>query len=122
MKKKRTDPMAEFRSAKGDKSSHQKVLTHESFAAELVGGKRHAGSGAMDGLKSDASSDDWQVECKQTEKRSMIIQLDWLEKITREATGCGKIPMLHLRLLAAEADIQKDWVCIPAKVFEKLTK
>lgn len=89
-------------------------------AAEMIGGRRHSGSGASDYRKSDASSSDLQLEAKQTVQRSMALQVSWLEKISREAGAERKAPMMHLRFLAAAPDTEKDWVVLPASVFKAM--
>lgn len=125
--KRKNDPLAALRSQLGSApeeaaSNSETVFRHETQAANLVGGKRHAGSGALTGLRSDASSDDFQVECKQTGKQSMTITTEWLNKISREAAGQSKEPLLHLRFLAAAAEVPKDWVVISEYAFRKLLR
>ena len=113
------DPLAKYRRVgKRDKNSSDKhtVFSHETDAAELVGGKRHRGSGASPWKKSDASSNVFQVECKQTGNESLSLKLEWLTKIEREAMGCGKVPALHVRFLKN----QSDWVMIPAYMLKRL--
>lgn len=110
--KRLADPLSSFRSTRVQ-TMHEKVTRHEELAAQMVGGKRHAGSGASVHCKSDASSDVWQIECKQTEKASMSIKVEWLEKIQHEASMKQKWPMMSLRFQ------EEDWVMIPKWVFEK---
>jgi hypothetical protein len=99
--------------------SRRKVVEQEKDSAVLIGGRRHIGSGALPGLKSDASSGIWQLEAKQTEKKSIGVTLDWLEKITREARTQDKRPMLHIRFLDIPDGmvVDRDWVMIPARFF-----
>lgn len=117
------DPLLRFRLS-GNESSESSVSVRrqEEQAAELVGGRRHSGSGSQVFRKSDASSRDYQVECKQTEKESISLKLSWLEKISREAEGMGKEPLLHIRFLEAEDYVGKDWVMIRSREFEELKK
>lgn len=110
--KRSADPLASFRSV-SVQSLQKKVLAQEEKAAAMVGGKRHAGSGSSRYCKSDASSDRWQIECKQTEKESLGVKLEWLEKIAREAVNKQKWPMLCVKIQA------EDWVMIPKWIFEK---
>lgn len=119
-KKKPRDPMRDFFESQREKNTdHDSVFRHEEQAAELVGGKRHKGSGSVHGHKSDASSEDFQIECKQTEKESISIKLEWLDKISREAFGRGRKPLLHIRFLQADGIMnQKDWILISAKDFK----
>ena len=121
MKKDRTkDPLYSMMQVRKVHNMHERTVSQEHDAANLVGGKRHKGSGSSIFCKSDASSSAFQVECKQTIKKSMVIQLEWLEKIQREALGKTKKPLLHLRFDAAASDTPKDWVCIPRWVFERM--
>jgi len=120
MKKKRDDDLAQYRRVvrrNVEESPRERVKRQECEAAELIGGRRHAGSGALATLKSDASSVQFQCECKQTEHESMILRSDWLEKISREASECQKLPMLHIRFTGSK---NSDWICIPEFVFKRL--
>lgn len=127
-RKKSDDPLAALRAKKvgavpATTSTHATVVEQEEQAAALVGGKRHAGSGAFPTLKSDASSDHYQIEAKQTNKDSLCLTLKWLEKITYEASGTGKIPLLHLRFLSIiPGKSEKDWVVMPVSEFRRLFK
>lgn len=111
--------ISSFQKIAGVKERHVSVLDHEEEAAKIFGGERHRGSGALTGLKSDASSKDFQIECKQTEKESMRLELKWLEKITNEAVGKQKIPALHIRFTECRNVAAKDWVMVPAFHWEK---
>lgn len=115
------DPLRQFRSPEVGPSDHRKVFSHETEAAGLIGGRRHAGSGAKTGLKSDGSSDRYQLECKQTAHQSLSVSTEWLQKISREAIGKSRIPMLHIRFLNPPRDmLDRDWVCVPANEFHKI--
>ena len=116
-KPKKTDALTGFRSIRSE-TSHEKVRFHEDRAASVFGGKRHAGSGAFQGLKSDASSDDFQIECKRTDKDSLSFKVQWLDKISTEALGVGKIPAMHIELQNCEH--HKRWVVIPEQIFQML--
>jgi len=107
------------------KSVHKKarriVTDQEDDGADMIGGIRHVGSGAISGLKSDASSDKWQQEAKQTGHLSFGLSVDILGKITREARLQDKQPMVFLRFTDIPDDIvmESDWVIIPRSAFEK---
>ena len=99
------------------------VTQQEGDAAELIGGHRHLASGSIPSLKSDASSDEWQVEAKQTRHKSIRVTLGWLQKIQDEARD--KYPALHLRFtdIPEPMTVHRDWLVIPASVFkEKFTE
>jgi hypothetical protein len=115
--KRLNDPLQSFRTV-SVQSMHKNVIKQEEQAAAMVGGKRHSGSGSKIGHKSDASGEQWQVECKQTEKNSLVLKLEWLTKIQREAAAKNKWPMMHLRI-ESEADVPSDWIMIPKWLFEK---
>jgi hypothetical protein len=127
-KEKTKDPMQELRdnnifSAINFKSSDKNtVLAQENDMADMVGGKRHSGSGSSPYLKSDASSDHYQIEAKQTEKKSISLKMDWLKKIYYEAVGRHKQPMLTIRFLNMPIDVDRDWIMIPKTEFEELIK
>jgi hypothetical protein len=110
-----------------DKVSEAKVIRkrvneQEDAGADLIGGRRHVGSGAIEGLKSDASSDVWQQEAKQTVAKSIGLSLEWLEKIQHEAKQTGKRPMLFVRFAKPPSHmvVDEDWVVIQASVFERM--
>lgn len=121
-KEKADDPLAIFRGRKTNdtESNHRTVRKQEDHIAKEIGGKRHAFSGAKDGLKSDGSSERYQFEAKQTQHESLSLKQDWLEKITWEATGKGKVPILHVRFLQERQGVSSDWYIVPAHEFTKL--
>jgi hypothetical protein len=114
------DPLFSYMTVQKLHKSSERVLLQENAAANLVGGKRHAGSGSIKTYKSDASSEFWRIECKQTEKDSMGLKVQWLEKITREALSTNKKPMMHLRFQNTAVDVAKDWILMPEWVFKAL--
>lgn len=117
------DPLAEFRRMQRPvvgESDPDTVFDHETEAAKLIGGERHRGSGASVWKKSDASSEQYQMECKQTGNDSISIKWEWLEKITLEAAGQGKTPVMHLRFLRESPTTSKDWVMVSGAEFERL--
>lgn len=101
------------------------VTEQEEDAAELIGGQRHAGSGALSDLKSDASSDEWQLEAKQTKAKSFRIELSVLDKIVREARTQDKAPMVHIRFTDIPEHnhiVPEDWILISAEKFSAIYK
>lgn len=115
-REKKDDPLAVYRNSRAKDS----VLDQEQKAAKSIGGVRHGGSGANQWRKSDASSDRYQLEAKQTANYSFSVKLEWLEKICFEAYGRGRIPLLHLRFLAASQGTEQDWIMMPVSEFEGL--
>lgn len=100
------------------------VLRQEEDAANLIGGRRHPGSGSMDGLKSDGSSRVFQEESKQTAAKSFRITLEVLNKIVIEARRQAKKPMVHIRFrkIPDNMVVWQDWVVIPASIFGKMVE
>ena len=64
----------------------------ESRVAKNLKGKRQANSGATPFFKGDVVTDQFCIECKtaMTEKQSMSIKRDWIDKIKEEAFAIGK--------------------------------
>jgi hypothetical protein len=106
------------------KRSRRVVTAQEEEGASLIGGIRHVGSGALSDLKSDASSETWQQEAKQTKHKSFSLKLDVLEKISKEARAQDKQPMLFLWFTAVpdHMAVADDWVIIPATVFAQMER
>ena len=120
---KKDDPLRAIRMGSGGtfmESDHHTVFAHETDAASLVGGRRHRGSGALAGLKSDGSSERYQVEAKQTKHQQISLTLAWLTKISREALGAGRAPILHIRFLNTEPEVERDWMVVSAREFQAL--
>jgi hypothetical protein len=110
----------------GDRSEARRikkaVRAQEESAASLIGGRRHVGSGAIPGIKSDASSETWQVEAKRTERKSFGLSVDLLSKITAEAATTGRDPMMYITFGAIPKDVRVEdtWVVIPRSKFEEI--
>ncbi len=98
------------------------VNEQEEDTAALIDGRRHVGSGAIEGLKSDASSDTWQAESKSTVAKSLSLKLDVLDKISREAREQNKKPMVHVRFtnVPQHMIVSEDWVVLTGDEFERL--
>ena len=107
----------------GAKQIRKKVTKQEDDAADVIGGKRHLGSGAISGIKSDASSTGWQLEAKMaTQRKSISVSVDWLSKITYEAAVVNKKPILYLTFANIPSDkrMEDTWVVIPKSIFERI--
>lgn len=101
----------------------------EDRVAKKLGGRRQPGSGASPYAKGDVkqpsgvefSPDRFLIECKQTEKKSLRVQGQWLSKITREAMAAGKEPALEFEIQGYEdPQLEKEWIAIPLSVFRRL--
>lgn len=64
----------------------------ESRVAKKLNGKRQPNSGATAFMKGDVKTDQFCIECKtaMTEKQSMSIKRDWIDKLKEEAFAIGK--------------------------------
>ena len=116
-------PLQKFRTQPGvtaRESSPESVLVQEVEIAQMVGGRRHGGSGASMFSKSDGSSQRYQIEAKQTKHAQHTLKLEWLIKISREALGRSRVPFLSLRFLNTPKDVEKDWIVLPRSEFEDL--
>jgi len=87
---------------------------------EAIGGRRHAGSGAFSGNKSDGSTDRWRMENKFTTAGSYRVALDDLIKIRGECRN-GQSPVFNIDFQDKHTGATKDsWVLVPTKEWEKL--
>jgi hypothetical protein len=102
------------------KRDREKINEQEDRLGEIIGGKRHIGSGAIEGYKSDASGDYWQGEAKSTKAKSFNISLIVLKKITLEARTQGKKPIMHIWFKNNDTVAEDEWVMITADEFERM--
>lgn len=93
-----------------------KIKKFEREIAKLVGGRRHLASGSM-GKKGDASDNYFCYEIKKR-KRSFSLNTKTVDKIWEDSLGQSKEPVIFIRL--EEARYEKDWVCIPFRIFKKV--
>jgi len=107
----------------------------EARIADRFGGKKVAGSGSSKYSKGDVRDVEWSpvddldrieflVECKQTIHASLSVKWEWLRKISREANAVGGEPALAIEIKGGVDDpmVDRDWVMVPARVFEKLKR
>ena len=66
--------------------------------ARTLSGRVQAASGALPGNKGDVLSEDYLVECKRTDKASLSIKKEWLEKIDQEAAAVNKEFVVHIEI------------------------
>lgn len=79
-------------------------------------GNQHHAKGDLEGIQPESLLG----ECKTTDKRHLPINMAWLRKITREARGVRKTPLLIFGFEGMTPPTPKDWAAIPLEVFEKL--
>ena len=98
----------------------------ERRVAKGMGARLHAASGAMAGLKSDASltEDRFRLEMKSTVKKSITVEAGWLTKIAEEALSHGQRPAVVLSFVKADGKpalpYHSEWVVLPKEVFKEL--
>lgn len=78
---------------------HKHGQRAEKKTSSRLGVRKNPGSGAIEGLKGDLTADDFLIENKSTEHRSMSVKLEWLEKISREARQVGRSPALTIQFV-----------------------
>ena len=91
----------------------------EDRLAKTLGGRARPASGAMPGAKGDLDLGVVLLEAKSTMRDSMIIKLDWLAKIGREARAEGKMPALSVSFVDENGRPRQDgeYVLIPLHKF-----
>lgn len=122
-----------------NKNKVKKSRKHENRIATELGGVRTARSGGSAWSKydqgaggstsktagRDITTPDLYVEHKFTEKQSMSLKLDWLEKVHRTAASGFKDPAVVITfdtemIGKSYRTCDQDWVLVPLKVFQKL--
>lgn len=98
-----------------------KIKKQETRASDSVSGKRHAASGALFFAKGDGSGENYVIECKRTDKKSISIKAEYLDKITKEAVSQGKLPLLFIELPTVGVFTAKDWVVMTMDHFKEIT-
>lgn len=98
--------------------------TAEKSFAKRVGGRLTPGSGALR-QKSDGeilhTSVAYRFENKATEKASLSLKLEWLEKISREATAREQVPLLSFQFVdGGNVRPFGSWVAMPESEFNRL--
>jgi len=63
------------------------------------------------------------MEMKRTIHSSLSVKAEWLEKISHEANGEGRIPALEIKIDGVTDPLVEDtWVMVPASVFAELNE
>lgn len=81
------------------KQVHKHGQRAEKKTSGRLGVRKNPGSGAVEGLKGDLTADDFLIENKSTEHRSISIKLEWLEKIHKEARQVGRAPAVTIQFV-----------------------
>lgn len=100
--------------------------------AEKLNGRRHIRSGAFrsdnayatgSGYCGDVSSEDFEIECKQTKNKSISIKAEWLNRMAIGAFSHSKKPALHLQFKDHLNGIcDNKWVLIEERSFLELLR
>lgn len=77
---------------KTNKSTRYYSTVQEKGVSKKIGGTRVCNSGATPFYKGDVVTDQFLIDCKTctSEKKSVSIKKDWLDKIRKEAFASGK--------------------------------
>ena len=102
-------------------SPHELGDEHEERVARRTGGKRQKGSGANALHKGDVKSGRFLMEAKTSAGKGVRISQHYVEKIWNEAAQVQKIPALVVGFPNVGIPVDRDWVMIPMKEFERLT-
>jgi aromatic ring-cleaving dioxygenase len=88
---------------------------------EAIGGRRHTGSGACRGLKSDGSvAYRWRMENKFTSAESYRVTLRDLTKLRSECVN-NQTPVFNVEFQDKHTgQVKETWVLLPATAFDKL--
>ena len=96
-----------------------------------IGARRQPGSGSLPGFPNDGVKNRYLLEVKSTQRGSLGLKREWLETLEENAMVRGKIPALviifndvpiGLRATTPRGYGLEDWVAIPMRDFERLTK
>lgn len=94
----------------------------EKRAARRLGGRQTPASGALSGAKGDIRKGQFLIESKATKHNSLVVQLEWLDKISKEALDAGQTPALLIQFVDAVGNPWRGsgWVLIPERTFAEL--
>jgi len=112
--------MPAYFSGREEKKKRAKSISQEKRIAKNTGGRRQKASGALPGSKGDVRAVELLAECKRTDKKSISITIEYLEKITREASFYNKIPSVAIEIDNPPKFVNRDWVLLPAGFVEEL--
>lgn len=111
----------------GNRTRAKRSNTAERRVASALGGKRIARSGAKSWSASDYKTTDrgdiqtplLHVEHKRTDRASMSLQREWLEKVTAGARRTDRAPALVVTFDQPHQPPQ-DWLMLPLEVARRL--
>jgi len=112
--------MPAYFAGREQKQKRAKSIAQENRVARRVGGSRQKASGAVPGSRGDIKSVELLGECKRTDKKSISITLEYLEKITQEASYYNKIPCVAIEIASPPKFVNRDWILLPAGFVQEL--
>jgi hypothetical protein len=92
-----------------------KSQDQERLVARVLPGSVIPGSGSL-GISGDVRTDELLISCKQTEKRSFLVELAEVKKATREADEQELTPALALHFRSAPEGVEEHWLLVPMRV------
>src|SRR3990167_8215642 len=109
-----------------DRSLGQKT---ERVILKKIGARRQPASGAIVGFPNDGIKNRYLIEVKSTQHESLSLKRKWLEDLEENAITRGKVPAL---VIVFNSEVSGpsfyryrpsgEWVAIPRRDFELLTK
>lgn len=103
-----------------EKKKRKKSMKQEDRVADALGGYRQKASGALPGNRGDVKGVELLGECKRTDKKSISITIQYLEKITHEAVAYDRIPAVAIEFGNTPKLVSKDWVMVPSDFMQEL--
>lgn len=96
-------------------------IDQENEVMDLLGGRRHPGSGAVPGLQGDGRvRDKYRVEMKHTRQAGYRVDRNDLNKIRGECSGT-EVPLFVMDFVDPRTGGSPDrWVMVPFEVFQRM--
>lgn len=118
MSNKKTNP---FLKRLNPNSSFEHGRRSEENLSRRLGLRKQPGSGNMEGAKGDLKGQEFLVEAKATENKTMSVELSWLHKIKYEARDAGKLPALSISFVTKNGKPKKygSWIMMEEHVFQE---
>jgi len=103
-----------------EKGVKKKSKRQEDRVARKMGGRTQKGSGSVMFHKGDVKTQELLLECKRTDKASMSVKKEWLEKIAKEAVTYDRVPALSIEFDGMAKLVEKDWIMVPSSFLKYL--
>jgi hypothetical protein len=90
--------------------------------AKRFGAVLRPNSGALVSAKGDMTLGRFLIEAKSTVSQQLAVKLDWLAKITAEASAMGQVPAVTVSFTTSDGRPVHNgvWVLVPGAVFARL--